>query len=107
MAKVNVAHSLAQIDAYWSPRVVAELNGQHVKLVKVKGAFAWHAHRHEDELFYVVLGRLTLELREGAVELGPGEFFVVPAGVEHRPVAPEEVHLMLFEPVGIVRTGDF
>ncbi|MCO5298102.1 MAG: cupin domain-containing protein [Fimbriimonadaceae bacterium] len=106
MPKVNLVDAFAQIDAYWSPRIVAELNGQHVKLAKLKGEFVWHAHPDEDELFLVVAGRLTLEMREGNIELCPGEFYVVPRGVEHRPVAHEEAHVLLFEPAGTRNTGD-
>lgn len=106
MFKVNVKEKFAQIDAYWSPRIVAELNGQHVKLAKLKGEFVWHKHLDADELFFVISGRLTIELRDTNIDLGAGEFFVVPSGVEHRPVAHEEVHLMLFEPVGTLNTGD-
>ncbi len=89
MEKVNIADKLSQIDDHWNPRVAAELNGQQVKLVKVKGPFVWHHHDDEDELFYVVKGRLRMEFRDRAVELDPGELIVVPRGVEHRPVAEE------------------
>lgn len=106
MDKVNLAEKLALVDDHWNPRVVAELNGQHVKVVKLRGDFVWHAHAHEDELFWVVRGRLRLELRDRAFELGPGEFLVVPRGVEHRPVADEEVELVLFEPATTLNTGD-
>ena len=84
---------------------MAELNGQEVKVARVLGTFVWHAH-DVDELFWVVRGRLRIELRDGAVDLGPGELYVVPAGVEHRPVAEAEVEMVLFEPAGVVNTGD-
>lgn len=106
MDKVNLAEKLTHIDAYWSPRLVAELNGQHVRLAKVKGEFVWHQHESEDELFLVLRGRLVIELRDRRVELGEGDLFVVPRGVEHRPVAEEEVHLLLFEPASTRNTGN-
>ena len=104
--KINLTDKLSQFDEHWSPRIVAELNGQHVKLAKVKGAFVWHHHQDEDELFYVLKGRLTIEFRDGSVELGPGECLVVPRGVEHRPVAEEEAHILMFEPAGTLNTGN-
>jgi len=106
MEKVDLAEKLARIPDHWNPRVVAELNGQQVKLVKLLGPFTWHHHEAEDELFLVVRGRLRLELLDRAVELDPGQLFVVPRGVEHRPVADEEVHVLLFEPAGTVNTGN-
>ena len=104
--KVNLAAAFASFDERWSPRIAAELNGQHVKLAKLEGPFVWHRHEAEDELFLVVKGRLVIELRDGAVTLEPGEFVVIPRGVEHRPVAEEEVHLVLFEPADTLNTGD-
>lgn len=104
--KINLTDKLSQFDEHWSPRIVAELNGQHVKLAKVKGAFVWHHHEHEDELFYVLKGRLTIEFRDDSIELGPGECLVVPRGVEHRPVAEEEAHILMFEPAGTLNTGN-
>lgn len=104
--KINLTDKLSQFDEHWSPRIVAELNGQHVKLAKVKGAFVWHHHEHEDELFYVLKGRLTIEFRDRSIELGPGECLVVPRGVEHRPVAEEEAHILMFEPAGTLNTGN-
>jgi mannose-6-phosphate isomerase-like protein (cupin superfamily) len=106
MEKVNIAEKLALFDDYWSPRIVAELNGQHVKVVKLKGPFVWHRHAGEDEMFLVIGGRLRMEFRDRAVELGEGEFIVVPRGVEHRPVAELEVAVMLFEPATTLNTGD-
>lgn len=106
MTKVNLAEKLAQFDDLWHPRIVGELNGQHVKLAKIKGAFDWHHHDHEDELFLVVRGTMDLEMRERTVSLQEGEFFIVPKGIEHRPVAAEECHILLFEPAGTVNTGN-
>lgn len=104
--KVNLAEKLALFSDYWHPRIVGELNGQHVKLAKIKGAFDWHRHEDEDELFLVVKGRMDLEMRNRTVTLGEGEFFIVPRGVEHRPVAEEECHILLFEPAGTRNTGE-
>ncbi len=106
MKKVNLKDTFGRIDAYWQPRIAGALNGQHVKLAKVKGDFIWHSHEDADELFLVLKGTLVIQLREGAVTLEPGEFYIVPCGVEHRPVAKEEVHLLLFEPEGTLNTGD-
>lgn len=106
MDKVNIAEKLALFSDYWTPRIVAELNGQHVKVVKLKGPFVWHQHAGEDELFLVVRGRLRMEFRDRAVELGEGELIVVPRGVEHRPVAEAEVAVLLFEPASTLNTGD-
>lgn len=106
MEKVNLAAKFRAIDSYWDPHIAATLNGQHVRLAKLKGEFVWHAHPNEDELFFVVSGRLLIEFRDGAVTLEAGEMIVVPRGVEHRPVAAEEAHVMLFEPAGTVNTGD-
>ena len=106
MDVVNLASKFAQITEHWQPRIVGELNGQHVKLAKLEGPFIWHHHEHEDELFLVIRGRLRMELRAGSVEIGEGEFYIVPRGVEHRPVADEEVHVLLFEPAGTLNTGN-
>jgi mannose-6-phosphate isomerase-like protein (cupin superfamily) len=106
IAPINLAEKLGRFDDYWNPRIVADLNDSHVKVVKVRGEFVWHRHADEDELFLVLRGTLTIELRDGAVTLGPGEMVVIPRGVEHRPVAAEEVHLVLIEPKGIKHTGD-
>ena len=105
-AAVNLAGKLALFDEHWSPKIVAAFNGHDVMVVKVKGEFVWHAHPDTDDLFLVLKGRLTIELRDGSVQLGPGELFVVPKGVEHRPVAEDEVHLLLIEPHGTPNTGD-
>ena len=106
MDKVDLAGKLAGITGHWQPKVVAELNGQHVKLVKLLGEFVWHHHEHEDELFLVLSGRLRMELRDRVIELGEGEMLVVPRGVEHRPVADAEVAVLLFEPAGTLNTGN-
>jgi mannose-6-phosphate isomerase-like protein (cupin superfamily) len=105
--KVNLAEALASFSDHWSPKIAGELNGQHVKLVKLKGEFVWHHHDTEDELFLVLAGRLRIELLDqAAVELAQGEFVIIPRGVEHRPVAEDEVSLLLFEPVGTLNTGN-
>lgn len=106
MQKINLFEKLALFSDHWNPRVVGELNGQQVKLVKFQGAFVWHKHDHEDELFYVVKGSFRMEFRDRTVLLGENEFLVVPRGVEHRPVAEEEVCVMLFEPATTLNTGD-
>ena len=106
MEKVNLAEKLALIAEHWRPKVVGELNGQEVKLVKFQGTFVWHRHEREDELFLGVRGRFRLEFRDRAVELGPGEFIIVPHGVEHRTVAAEEVEVLVFEPAGTRNTGN-
>jgi mannose-6-phosphate isomerase-like protein (cupin superfamily) len=106
MKKVNLAEKLSLFDAVWKPRIVGELNSQHVKLVKVKGEFVWHRHTEEDELFLVLKGALVIQLRDGEVALGEGEFFIVPRGTEHRPVAEEEAHLLLLEPATTLNTGN-
>ncbi len=105
MDKVSLVEKLALIQDHWNPRIVGELNGQHVKLVKFKGEFVWHHHEHEDELFLVVTGRFRMDFRDREVWLAPGEFLIVPRGVEHRPVADHEVSVLLFEPASTVNTG--
>jgi mannose-6-phosphate isomerase-like protein (cupin superfamily) len=106
MEKVNLTEKFGLFDQYWSPKIVGELNGQHVKLAKVKGEFVWHRHQAEDELFLVVKGQLVIKLREKDVILEEGEFFIVPRGVEHKPVAEEEAHILLFEPTSMLNTGN-
>jgi mannose-6-phosphate isomerase-like protein (cupin superfamily) len=106
MDKVSVSEKLATFADHWKPRIVAELNGQHVKVVKLKGEFVWHQHELEDELFLVLKGHLRMEFRERSVCLAEGELLVVPRGVEHRPVADEEAHVLLFEPASTVNTGN-
>jgi len=106
MVKVNVGEKLALFSDHWNPRIVAELNGQHVKLAKFQGEFVWHDHADEDEMFFVIRGRFRMEFRDRSVPLSEGEFLVVPRGIEHRPVADEEVEAMLFEPAQIKHTGE-
>ncbi len=105
MQKVNLAEKLSRFTTYWDPRIVGALNGQHVKLVKLRGEFVWHRHEAEDELFLVLHGRLRIEFRDEAISVSEGEFLIVPRGVEHRPVAESEVHVLLFEPESTVNTG--
>ena len=104
--KVNIKEKFALFDEHWSPKIVGELNGQHVKLVKLHGEFVWHHHEQEDELFLVLGGRLRMDFRDRRVWVEQGEFIIVPRGVEHRPVAEEEVHVMLFEPATTLNTGN-
>ena len=106
IGKVNIQEKLASFSDHWQPRIIGELNGQYVKVVKLQGEFIWHRHEQEDELFWVLKGHLTLQFREGSVELDPGEFLIVPRGVEHKPVAENEVQLVLFEPVSTINTGN-
>jgi mannose-6-phosphate isomerase-like protein (cupin superfamily) len=106
MDKVNLKQKLALFSDYWNPRIVGELNGQHVKLVKFKGEFVWHHHDNEDEMFLILKGRLLMKFRDKDVWLEEGEMIIVPAKVEHMPVAPEEVHIMLFEPATTLNTGN-
>lgn len=106
MNKVNCAEKLALFSEYWTPRIVGELNGQQVKLVKLKGEFVWHHHEDEDELFLVIKGTLLMRLRDGDILIDKGEFLIVPRGVEHQPIAEEEVHLLLFEPASTLNTGN-
>jgi mannose-6-phosphate isomerase-like protein (cupin superfamily) len=106
IAKVNLRDKLALFADHWSPKIVGELNGQQVKLVKLLGEFVWHHHDHEDELFLVVAGRFRMEFRDRTVWLEPGELLIVPRGVEHRPVAEEEAHVLLFEPASTLNTGN-
>jgi mannose-6-phosphate isomerase-like protein (cupin superfamily) len=103
---INLREKFATFSDHWNPRIVADLNGQQVKLVKFRGEFVWHHHDTEDELFLVHRGRFRMEFRDRIVELGPGEMIVVPHGVEHRPVAEDEVEVVLFEPAGTLNTGN-
>ena len=103
---ISLDETFASIGEHWQPRIVGELNGQHVKVAKLLGEFMWHHHEHEDELFLVHRGRFRMEFRDRVVEVGEGEMVVVPRGVEHRPVAEAEVELMLFEPAGTRNTGN-
>ncbi|MEV8534316.1 cupin domain-containing protein [Streptomyces sp. NPDC051211] len=102
---VNIAEKLAGFDEHWAPRRIARINDYEVKAAKIQGEFIWHSHEDTDELFLVVSGELTIRLRDGDVVLGPGELYVVPRGVEHCPVAEEEVSILLFEPAGTTNTG--
>src|SRR5262249_40205893 len=104
--KVNIAEKFAKIHEYWKPYIAGELNGQLVKLDKLKGEFVWHHHENEDELFFCVKGRFRIEFRDKTVQLEPGEFIVVPRRVEHRPVAEEEAWILLFEPASTLNTGN-
>ncbi|MEV2251619.1 cupin domain-containing protein [Streptomyces sp. NPDC050147] len=105
-APVSITEKLAEFSELWSQKTVAVLNDYEVKLAKLHGEFVWHRHEDTDELFLVLNGRLTIQLRDGDVEVGPGELFVVPRGVEHRPVADVETAILLFEPAGTMNTGD-
>ena len=104
--KVNLAHKFNRFQDYWHPRIAGEINDSYLKLVKLKGEFVWHRHEAEDELFLVVKGRLLIQLRDGDIGLDEGEFVVIPRGVEHRPVAQDEVQVLLLEPKSTLNTGD-
>ncbi|MBK9982823.1 MAG: cupin domain-containing protein [Saprospiraceae bacterium] len=106
MEKVNIPQKLSLIHDHWNPRIAGELNGQHIKLVKFKGEFIWHKHDDDDEMFYVLQGEFKMELRDQTILLQENEFLIVPRGVEHRPVAENEVSVMLFEPASTLNTGD-
>ena len=106
MDKVTLDTKFASFSEHWSPKIVGELNGQHVKVVKFVGEFVWHHHDDEDEMFLVHRGRFRMELRDRAIELSAGDFLIVPRGVEHRPVADEEVEVVLFEPADTLNTGN-
>ena len=106
MEKVNLAHKLSLFHDYWSPKIVGDLNDSQVKLVKLKGEFVWHHHDNEDELFLVLKGRLLIKFRDRDLWLDEGEMVIIPKGVEHLPVAAEEVHVMLIEPKGTLNTGN-
>lgn len=106
MEKINISEKFNLIEQYWTPKIVGELNGQWVKLAKLKGEFVWHHHQAEDEMFLVVQGQLKMQLRDREIHLQAGEFLIVPRGVEHKPVADQEVQVMLFEPKTTVNTGN-
>ena len=106
MNKVNIDEKLSLFNEHWDPKIVGELNGQYVKLVKFKGEFVWHKHDNEDEMFYALKGKFNMEYRDKTVEINENEFVIVPRGVEHKPVAEKEVSVMLFEPKTILNTGD-
>lgn len=103
---VNLQQKLTKFSEHWSPKIIAQLNDYHLKLAKVQGEFVWHDHPETDEVFLIVKGELTILFRDGEVKLNEGEMFVVPKGVEHKPVAENECHIMLIEPAGTVNTGD-
>ena len=106
MKKVNIEEKLGTFSDHWNPRIIGELNGQYVKAVKLKGEFVWHHHDNEDELFLVIKGTLKMEFRDRIEEVNEGEFIIVLRGVEHKPVANEEVHILLFEPASTLNTGN-
>lgn len=106
MEKVNLGEKFSLFNDYWSPKIAGEINDTHVKLAKLKGEFVWHQHEHEDEMFLVVKGTLLIKFREKDIWLNEGEFIIVPKGVEHLPVAEEEVHVLLLEPKSTLNTGD-
>jgi mannose-6-phosphate isomerase-like protein (cupin superfamily) len=106
MSVINFQDKLSRFTDHWAPKVIAQMNDYQFKLVKIEGEFVWHRHADTDEVFIVLDGRMRIELRDGAVDLGPGEMFVVPRGVEHKPSAASECHMMLVEPRGVVNTGD-
>ena len=103
--KIVLAEKFSQIHEYWSPRIAGELNGQHVKLVKIKGEFVWHQHEEEDEMFLVVDGSFQMELRDRAIQMNTGDFIIIPRKTEHRPVAESEASILLFEPATTINTG--
>ena len=106
MSAINLEEKLSLFNDQWTPKIIGELNGQHVKLAKLQGEFVWHDHINEDELFYVIKGELIIELRDKTITLNEGDMYIVPRGVEHKPIAHKEVHIMLFEPAVIKHTGD-
>ena len=106
MNVVDLKKKFSLFTEFWSPKIVGELNGQYVKLAKLKGEFVWHHHENEDELFMVVKGKLTIKLKDQNIELSEGQFFIIPRGVEHLPIAEEECHVMLFEPKSVFNTGN-
>lgn len=106
MLPVNIDEKLMKIKDYWNPKLIGELNKQHIKLAKFKGKFIWHKHENEDEMFYVIRGSFTMEFRDRIEEINENEFIIVPKGVEHRPVAEKEVSVMLFEPSSTINTGE-
>ena len=103
---INFQDKLSRFTDHWAPKVVAQMNDYQLKLVKIQGEFVWHSHTDTDEVFIVLDGRMRIELRDGGVDLGPGEMFVVPKGVEHKPSAPDECRILLVEPSGVVNTGE-
>lgn len=105
MKKVNIADKFSQFNDHWSPKIIGELNGQEVKIAKVKGEFVWHDHTHEDEMFLIIKGSLKIEFRDHTTILNEGEMLVIPRGIEHKPIAEEECHILLFEPSSTKHTG--
>ncbi len=106
LKKVNLTEKFSLFNNHWEPKIVGELNEQYVKIAKLKGKFVWHHHENEDELFMVVKGSLIIKLRDADIKLKEGEFFIIPRGIEHMPVAEKEVHVLMFEPKGTVNTGN-
>ncbi len=106
MSVINIQEKFNLFSDHWSPKKVGELNSQQILLAKLKGEFIWHAHEHEDEFFMVIKGSLAIEFRDKTITLNEGEFYIVPKGIEHKPIAKEEVHVLLFEPLSIKHTGD-
>ncbi|MBK9332966.1 MAG: cupin domain-containing protein [Ignavibacteria bacterium] len=106
MEVINLNEKFGKFSDHFSPKIIAELNGQHVKLGKFKGEFIWHKHDNEDEMFMVIKGKFFMDLRGSTIEINEGEIIVIPKGTEHRPRSVEEVHVMLFEPAGTLNTGD-
>ncbi|HMP98316.1 MAG TPA: cupin domain-containing protein [Cyclobacteriaceae bacterium] len=106
MEVISLKEKFSQFSDYWNPRIISELNSQQVKAAKLKGEFVWHHHEQEDEMFLVIKGKLKIEFRDKVVEINPGEFIIVPRGVEHKPIADEEVELLLFEPASTLNTGN-
>ena len=106
MSIINIQEKFKLFSDFWSPKKIGELNGQQILLAKIKGEFIWHAHEHEDELFMIIKGSLMIEFRDKKIELNEGEIYIIPRGVEHKPIAQEEVHVLLFEPLEIKHTGN-
>jgi mannose-6-phosphate isomerase-like protein (cupin superfamily) len=106
MSAININQKFSLFSEHWTPKKIGELNGQQILLAKIKGEFIWHAHEHEDELFMIIKGSLILEFRDKTVKLNEGEIYIIPKGVEHKPIAKEEVHVLLFEPLDIKHTGN-
>ncbi len=106
MNAINLKEKLSLFKEQWTPKIIGELNGQQVKLAKIQGEFVWHDHKNEDELFYVIKGQLLIELKDKTITLNEGDLYIVPRGVAHKPIAHEEVHIMLFEPASIEHTGN-
>jgi mannose-6-phosphate isomerase-like protein (cupin superfamily) len=106
ITKVNIKEKLGSFNDYWKPYIIGELNGQYVKIVKFTGEFTWHHHDNEDEMFLVIKGEFNMELKDSTLKLREGEFIIIPKGVEHRPVAEKEAHVLLFEPVSTLNTGN-